>query len=147
MTTQDPTPLRPAGSAGQAPFIPENPYAEEAEARWGKTDAWKQSQERVKKMSKEDFERIGKEGDAITREIAQAAEAGKDPTDSEVQALIARHYAWLRHWYEPTLEMYRGLGSMYVDDARFTATYDKHRPGLAIYIRDAMHAFCDAGTA
>jgi MerR family transcriptional regulator, thiopeptide resistance regulator len=30
--------------------------------------------------------------------------------------------------------MYRGLGQMYVDDPRFTATYDKVRPGLAIFM-------------
>ena len=34
--------------------------------------------------------------------------------------------------------MYRGLGQMYVDDPRFTATYDKVRPGLAVFMRDAM---------
>jgi hypothetical protein len=37
--------------------------------------------------------------------------------------------------------MYRGLGQMYVDAPRFTATYDKVRPGLAVFIRDAM-AYC-----
>ncbi len=51
-------------------FVPENPYEDEARERWGHTDAWKQSQERAKKMSKEDFERIGKEGDTITKNIA-----------------------------------------------------------------------------
>jgi hypothetical protein len=36
--------------------------------------------------------------------------------------------------------MHRGLGDMYVDDPRFTANYDAVAPGLARYIRDAIHA-------
>lgn len=125
-------------------FTPENPHEAEARERWGHTDAWKQSQERVKKLSKEQFAAIGKEGDAVTRDIAALAEKGMDPASPETQALVARHYAWLRHFYEPSTEMYRGLGSMYVDDARFAANYENIRPGLAAYMRDAMHAFCDA---
>lgn len=134
MTTHDHTPG----------FVPENPYADEAEARWGHTDAWKQSQERMKKMSKERFAAIGAEGDDITRKIAALAETGASPADSAVQEQIERHWRWLRHFYEPTLEMYRGLGSMYVDDPRFAANYEKYAPGLAAFLRDAMHAYCDA---
>jgi len=122
-----------------------NPYEDEARERWGHTDAWKQSQQRVKKMSKEDFARIGKEGDELMKQIAALVD--RDPKNPEVQALIAQHYAALRHFYEPNPEMYRGLGSMYVDDARFTATFEKYRPGFAAFMRDAMHAYSDAQAA
>jgi hypothetical protein len=43
--------------------------------------------------------------------------------------------------------MYKGLADMYVDDARFTAYYDAYKPGLALFMRDAMYAFCDAQTS
>ncbi len=125
-------------------FTPHNPYEAEARERWGKTDAWKQSQERVGKMSKEQFEQVGKDADEITKKIAVLAEENANPAGAEVQELIAQHYNWLRNFYEPSLEMYRGLGSMYVDDPRFAATYEKYRPGMAVYMRDAMHAYCDA---
>lgn len=36
--------------------------------------------------------------------------------------------------------MHEGLGEMYVSDPRFTATYDAVRPGLAVYLRDAIRA-------
>jgi hypothetical protein len=36
--------------------------------------------------------------------------------------------------------MHRGLGDMYVSDPRFTANYDRIAPGLAQYVRDAIHA-------
>jgi hypothetical protein len=36
--------------------------------------------------------------------------------------------------------MHTSLGEMYVADPRFTATYEAIRPGLAVYMRDAMLA-------
>ncbi|MGI8652711.1 MAG: TipAS antibiotic-recognition domain-containing protein [Geodermatophilaceae bacterium] len=39
--------------------------------------------------------------------------------------------------------MHRNLGDMYVADERFTATYEKVAPGLAAYVRDAIHANAD----
>src|ERR1700741_3333031 len=39
-------------------------YAAEAEQRWGETDAWKQSQQRVSQFSKRDWIAIKAEGDA-----------------------------------------------------------------------------------
>lgn len=124
-------------------WTPENPYAEEAKARWGNTDAWKQSQERVQKMGKEGFAKVGAEADEITKAIAKLKLEGKAASDASVQELIAKHYNWLRNFYEPSLEMYRGLGSMYVDDPRFAANYEKYGEGMAVFMRDAMHTFAD----
>jgi len=115
-------------------------YAKEAKERWGNTEAYKQSQERVKKMSKEDFERIGKEGDVLMKEIVANREKGaKSP---EVQALISRHFNNLRHFYEPTLETYRGLAENYVADERFKAFYEKYAPNLAEFMKEAMLYYC-----
>ncbi len=36
---------------------------------------------------------------------------------------------------------------MYVDDPCFTANYDKIKPGLAVFVRDAMAAYADSATA
>lgn len=116
-------------------------YAEEAKQRWGHTDAYKQSAERVKKMSKEDFAKIGAEGEVLMQEIVANREKGI--TSDEIQGCIARHYNALRHFYEPNITMYRGLATMYVDDARFAAYYDKYVPGLAVFMRDAMLEFCN----
>ena len=120
---------------------PKNPYAQEAKERWGHTDAYKESQKRVAKMTKDDWARIQAEGDALCKELA--ASMGKDPADPSVQALVERHYNGLRAFYEPNLVMYRGLADMYVADERFTAFYDKYAPDLATFLRNAMHAYCD----
>jgi hypothetical protein len=47
------------------------------------------------------------------------------------------------YFYECTLEIFRGLGDLYVTDERFTAYYDKIKPGLAKFLRDAIHVYCD----
>jgi hypothetical protein len=127
-------------------WTPENPYADEAKARWGDTDAYAQSRERVAKMTKEDFAAIGAEGDDITATLAALKNAGAAPDDPAVREQIERHWRWLGHFYEPNAEMYRGLGAMYVDDPRFAANYEKRAPGLAVFVRDAMFAYCDAET-
>ncbi len=133
MTTQDDT-----------TGMPENPYADEARQRWGHTDAYTQSQERVKTLTKADWERIKQAGDDLMKEIAAVAESGMDPASPEAQALFARHYDALRTFYEPSPELYRGLADLYVADERFGAYYDAYCPGLAAYMRDGMHAYCDA---
>lgn len=114
----------------------------EAKDRWGNTDAYRQSQERVKKMTKEDWTRVSKENDEIYRGLA--AFVGTDPAGAETQALIARHYDGLRAFYEPSPEMYRGLGQMYVDDARFGAFFSRYHPGLSAFMRDAMMRYSDS---
>ncbi|MEP7036414.1 MAG: TipAS antibiotic-recognition domain-containing protein, partial [Actinomycetota bacterium] len=38
---------------------------------------------------------------------------------------------------------HRNLGDMYIADPRFTKNYDDIRPGLAQYVRDAIHANAD----
>lgn len=118
-------------------------YAKEAKERWGNTDAYKQSQERVKKLSKDDWQRIRKAGDELMKAIV--ANMDKKPESKEVQELIAQHYDGLRTFYEPNLELYRGLADMYVADHRFAAYFEKYHKDLPLFMKKAMHAFCEKG--
>ncbi len=118
-------------------------YQEEAKRRWGHTDAYKQSQERTKNWTKADYARIAKEQTGLTERIAVAMQKGFGSESSEVQTLIQEHFDFLKNFYEPSYEMYKGLGQMYVDDPRFTAYYEKFAKGLSIFMRDAMNFFCD----
>jgi DNA-binding transcriptional MerR regulator len=119
----------------------ETEYAAEAEQRWGNTEAYKQSKERTKNYTKEDFKRMAKEGEELTRQIAAAMPSG--PASAETQALIQKHYDAIRNFYDPSPELYRGLGKMLAEDARFRAYYEKHDPALPEFMRDAMGVFCD----
>jgi DNA-binding transcriptional MerR regulator len=120
-------------------------YAKEAKERWGHTDAYKESQRRTKKFTKDDWAAVQAETDSILTEIVRNMDKG--PSSPEVQAQIARHYAALRRFYEPNLEMYRGLAHMYVDDPRFAAFYEKYHADLPVFMRDAMLAYGDAHAA
>lgn len=116
-------------------------YTDEARERWGDTEAFRQSEERVKKMGKEGLRKVLAESGALTEEIAQSMNEGEDPTGERVQALIARHYEGLRAFYEPDLEIYRGLAEVYIVDDRFKANYENVAPGLAQFMHDAMMYF------
>lgn len=116
-------------------------YQEEAKKRWGHTDAYKQSNERTKNWTKADYDTVAKQGTDLTQRIADVMTKGFAPESPEAQKLIAEHYDNLRIFYEPSYEMYRNLGQMYVDDARFTAYYEKFAKGLATFMRDGIGYF------
>lgn len=117
-------------------------YAAEAFARWGGTDAYKQSQQRTKHFTQDDWNRVKGEMDDITRSIAKLI--GRSPHDTTVQAQMQRYYDFLRTFYELSPEFFAQLGDMYVTDPRFAKTYNDVAPGLAEFMRDAMEAFRDA---
>jgi len=119
-------------------------YTEEARKRWGSTDAFKQSQERVEKMGKPGIDLAMEKAGQITENIAECMKSGLSPESEAVQKEIQTHYDWLRNFYEPDLEIYRGLANLYVDDGRFKSYYEKFAPGLAEFMQDAMIAYCEA---
>jgi DNA-binding transcriptional MerR regulator len=100
-----------------------------------------ESNRRVRKMTKAQWNAVKQEGDQVTRKIAELSE--RAPGDAEVQQAIARHHAWIEHFYPCSSEIYRGLGQLYVEHPEFRATYDKYRPGLADFMQAAMNYYCD----
>jgi DNA-binding transcriptional MerR regulator len=124
-------------------FKPEEHEAE-AKARWGDTPAWKEAQRRTKRYGKEDWERIKAEAGAISLGLAALMAKGVPPTSAEAKALAERHRLHLdARFYPCSHAMHRGLGDLYVQDPRFAANYERVRPGLAQYFRDAIHANAD----
>ena len=120
-------------------------YTEEARQRWGDTEAFKQSQIRVKKMGREGLNRVLKESGKIVEDIVSQMPQG--PESESVQLLMAKHYDSLRAFYEPNLELYRGLADMYIADERFEAFYEKIAAGLAQFMHDAMIHYTDVHEA
>ena len=113
-------------------------YAAEAEERWGDTDAWKQSQQRVSQFSKHDWIAIKAEGDALLEALAQAKRGGVAPGTPEANELAARHRASIERFYDCGDEMHRCLVEMYLADERFTRYYDDVEPGLAQFLHDIV---------
>jgi DNA-binding transcriptional MerR regulator len=116
-------------------------YHDEAERRWGHTDAWRQSQERAAGWTKEDWKRFQEEFDGLHRRIADAMDRGVAADAAEAMDLAEQHREFLsRSSFDCGPEMHTCLGEMYVADERFTAYYEQIRPGLARYLRDTIVA-------
>jgi DNA-binding transcriptional MerR regulator len=115
-------------------------YAAEAGERWGETDAWKQSLQRVSQFSKQDWIAIKAEGDALLEALAQAKRGGVKPGSAEANELAARHRSSIERSYDCDDEIHRNLVEMYLADERFTRYYDDVEPGLAQFVHDIVVA-------
>jgi DNA-binding transcriptional MerR regulator len=119
-------------------------YAAEAEQRWGDSDAWKQSRRRTSGYSKEDWTEIKAETESVGRAFVQAKRAGLPATSPAAMDAAEAHRRHIHsRFYDVSYEFHRSLADMYVADPRFTKTYDDQEPGLAQYVRDAIHANAD----
>lgn len=115
-------------------------YTQEAKQRWGE-EVVNESVKRYEQLSSTQKQRMKEDGDRFMQEIV--ANMAHGASSFAVQRLIGQHYESLRFFYEPNLELYRNLGSMYVEDPRFAAYFQKFHPDLPQFMRDAMHVYCD----
>ncbi|MDX1882367.1 MerR family transcriptional regulator [Mycolicibacterium sp. 120270] len=118
-------------------------YAEEAEQRWGDTDAWAQSQQRAANFTKEDWVRIKADVDALLEALADAKRKGVAPGSAQANELAAWHRASIQRFYDCSDDMQRCIVEMYLADARFTRYYDDAEPGLAQFVHDIVVASID----
>lgn len=116
-------------------------YADEARARWGQTEAFRQSQRRAAGYTASDWEQISRESSAVEARLAAAMIEGW-PSDSSIAMDLAEtHRDLLSRWfYDCSPELHCALGSMYVEDERFTRHYEQRATGLASYLCEAIHA-------
>lgn len=119
----------------------EQEYAAEAEQRWGDTDAWAQARARERSYTKADWARLKAEADDIDARFVTAMRAGEPADGQAARDLAEEHRQLICRWhYDCSLEMHAGIGRMYVQDPRFTKTYEDKAAGLAAYVSDAMQA-------
>ena len=119
-------------------------YQQEAEDRWGETDAWKQSASRTKRYTKADWAQIKAEQDAVNAAFVAALTSGQPATsEAAMDAAEAHRLSIHTRFYDCSHDFQRNLADMYVADPRFTKTYEDLAPGLAAYVRDAIHANAD----
>ena len=119
-------------------------YAEEAEQRWGDTEAWKQSQRRSAAYTKEDWITIKAQADANIAGFAEAMRAGEPAAGTVAMDLAEEHRQHISRWfYDCGYDQHRGLAEMYISDPRYTAPYDEIEPGFSQYVHDAILANAD----
>ncbi len=118
----------------------------EAEQKWGDSAAWKESKRRTKDYTRADWAAIKGEADALQQAFVDAKRAGLPPTSEVAMDAAEAHRLHIDQWfYALDHAFHRNLGDLYVQDPRFTATYDESlgEPGLAAYVREAIHANAD----
>ncbi len=116
-------------------------YADEVEAKWGKTKAYEQSVKKHTAYSEEDKINMMKESEEIFKEFAD--NIGIDPADNKVQKLVKRWQEHItRYSYDCTKEILKGLALLYVEDKRFKKNLDKYGEGTAKLMHDAIIEYC-----
>ena len=118
-----------------------NEYEQEAQDRWGDTDAYRQSTARTSKYTKDDFAAAKVDQEAATEMFVVAYGNSYAVTSEQAQAAVVAHRAAISKWfYECSVEMQKNLAVMYIVDPRFKAYYDGRVRGLAQYVHDAIMA-------
>lgn len=116
-------------------------HADEAEQRWGDTDAYRESQRRAATYDKAKWLEIRAEADAINHAFASAMTAGEPADGPTAMDAAERHRQHISRWfYDCGYDIHTGLGEMYVADPRFAQTYESVAAGLSGYVRDAIRA-------
>lgn len=116
-------------------------FADEAEAVWGHTDAFREAQRRTARYTAEDWRALRAEADALHGEMATCMQAGVAPDTAKARVLAERHRAHISRWfYDCTAEIHRGLADLYDADPRFAGTYDRVASGLAEWLVAAIRA-------
>ena len=115
-------------------------YAQEAKARWGHTDAWKESQARNKSADQE-----LSDADALMDIFRRLGEyRNGDPAAAEAQALIAELKQFIcDHYYNCTNQILLGLGQMYAAGDEMNDNIDRAGgSGTGDFARRAIEIFC-----
>lgn len=113
-----------------------NPYEEEARQKWG-DQAVDQVNKKIKGFSKFDQESFNQ----IYRDLANIRHL--EPASTEAQEKIKEWYIYLNKFGHYSLDAFKNLGQMYIDDERFTKNIDQFGEGLAEFMRNAMGIYAD----
>ncbi|MTI96269.1 MAG: MerR family transcriptional regulator [Firmicutes bacterium] len=118
----------------------EQRYGKEVREKYGDKTV-EASNAKVMNMTEEQYAEVTKLNEELMA-ILQAAYQTGDPAGELAQKAADLHRQWLSYyWPEYNKEAHAGLAQMYVDDERFTSYYDKAQPGLAAFLRDAVHIY------
>ena len=114
----------------------------EAKERWGKTDAYKEFEDRSKNKTKDSPMRSGAEMMKIFAELGDIKDRG--PDSREAQLLVKKLQDFItENYYTCTKEILASLGVMYTADKRFTASIDNAGgAGTAEFAGKAIEYYC-----
>ena len=117
-------------------------YSAQAKAKWGKTEAYKEFEQKTAGQTPAQMQDTG---DALMDIFAQiGAIRHTSPASGEAQALVAKLQNFITdHYYTCTKQILLGLGQMYIAGASMTENIDKAGgEGTAAFAHQAIEIYC-----
>jgi hypothetical protein len=130
------TSLKPHSDAQQ------KEYEREARLQFG-ADNVNASVQRWNSYSKAKQDEIMAEAGEVYTDMVEAMKQERLTGPVDVTSILDRWQQNLRYFYEPTLEILRGLGEMYNIDPAFNATFTKFHPDLPAYLQEKITQYVD----
>ena len=118
-------------------------YEAEAKERWGKTDAYKEHEQKTASYSKDKWQQVNDGLNDVLAQFAECLQSGQSPDSNEAQAYVKELQSYItENYYTCGNDSLKGLGQMYVADERFKKNIDKHATGTADFISKAIEFYC-----
>ena len=117
-------------------------WKKEAKNRWGKTDAYREYEQ---KTAGKNDEEMSAQADGLMEIFTQIGRIRTgDPASPEAQALISQLQSFItEHYYTCTKPILRGLGMMYIAGDSMTENIDRAGgEGTADFAHRAIEIFC-----
>lgn len=117
-------------------------YSAQAKAMWGKTDAYKEFEQKSKGRSKDTEKALGNDLMSLFTELGKFR--AQDPGSEAVQNWVAQLQAFItKHYYTCTKPILKGLGEMYAGGGSMTENIDKAGgAGTGAFAKAAIDLFC-----
>jgi MerR family transcriptional regulator, thiopeptide resistance regulator len=94
--------------------------------------------------SHEKRQQVLAEGRQIFLDLAKAMQAKLTAESAEVRSILQRWQDHQLYFFEPTLEVLRGLGELYNTSPDFMANFKKIHPDLPAYLQETITDYVDA---
>ena len=120
-----------------------NNYDLEVKQRWGETDAYKEHAEKTAGYTKDKWQEVNDGLRTVLAKFTECMKGGHAADSTEAQTLVKELQNYItENYYTCTNEILAGLGQMYIADERFKNNIDKHTPGTATFVSEAIAHYC-----
>ena len=121
-------------------------YRAEAVAAYG-DEVVTHAEKHLKSLSKDEMKQLVSRQKELGKTLSLLTH--EPPSSEQVQELIHQHYINTRKLWgthnasDKQSDAYKGLGKLYLTDARFTSEYGAPDPTFTIFISEAMNYYAD----
>lgn len=118
-------------------------YANQAKAQWGSTDMYKEFEEKSKKRTPQDEERLSEEVMTIFAEFGSMKDMPVESDRVQMQVKKLQDF-YTENFYKCTPKILKGLGKMYAGGGDFTKNIDSvGGKGTAEFVAKAIDVFAE----